>query len=263
MTEFVTFSVCKELLDMQEKSFKALVTMLVDGLKADVKDIKSELNEVKNSLSFSGRDITEIQDKIKVLSNQLKEVDVQVFNHHESLGHVLGKQEYLENQSRRNNVYVTGIQENGKESWDETEDILKSKIKELLNISDELTIERAHRVNPKPNGRRGSSGARGSRKEECSRPIIAKFLNWKEKERVLAAARSIKPDGVKFVQDFSQATLDRRYELVPKLQEARRQGKIAFFIADRLIIKEKPPEASKTTHSEVSDEDDEVVIKAN
>ena len=117
---------------MQEKSFKALVTMLVDGLKADVKDIKSELNEVKNSLSFSGRDITEIQDKIKVLSNQLKEVDVQVFNHHESLGHVLGKQEYLENQSRRNNVYVTGIQENGKESWDETEDILKSKIKELF-----------------------------------------------------------------------------------------------------------------------------------
>ena len=57
--------------------------MLVDGLKADVKDIKSELNEVKNSLNFSGRDITEIQDKIKVLSNQLKEVDVQVFNHHD------------------------------------------------------------------------------------------------------------------------------------------------------------------------------------
>ena len=57
---------------------------------------------------------------------------------------------------------------------------------------------------------------------------------------MLAPARSIKPDGVKFVQDFSQATLDRRYELVPKLQEARRQGEIAFFIADRLIIKEKP-----------------------
>ena len=154
MTEFVTFSVCKELLDIQEKSFKALVTMLMDGLTAGVKDVKSELNEVKNSLNFSGRDITEIQDKIKVLSNQLKAVDIQVFNHHESLGDVLGKPEYLENQSRRNNVYVTGIQENGKESWDETEDILKSTIKELLKISDELTIERAHRVNPKPNGRR-------------------------------------------------------------------------------------------------------------
>ena len=43
MIEFVTFSVCKELLNMQEKSFKALVTMLVDGWKADVKDVKSEL----------------------------------------------------------------------------------------------------------------------------------------------------------------------------------------------------------------------------
>eukprot|EP00795_Rhopilema_esculentum_P004062 gene4062-20239_t len=209
MTESVTFIVCKELLDMQEKSFKALVTMLVDGLKADVKDIKFELNEVKNSLNFSGRDIAVIQDRIKVLSNQLKEVNVQVFNHHESLGHVLGKQEYLENQSRQNKVFVTGIQESGKERWDETEDVLKSKIKELLKINDDLTIERAHRVNPKPNRRHGSYGARGGRKEDRSRPIIAKFLNWKEKERVLAAARSIKPDGVKFVQDSSQATLDR------------------------------------------------------
>ena len=43
MTEFATFSVCKELLDVEEKSFKALVTMLMDGLKADVKDVKSEL----------------------------------------------------------------------------------------------------------------------------------------------------------------------------------------------------------------------------
>ena len=145
-----------------------------------------------------------------MLSNQLKEVDVQVFNHHEA-GHVLGKQEYLEIQSRRNNVYVAGIQENDKESWDETGDIPKSKIKELLKIDDELTIERAHRINPKPSGRRGSSGAHGGRREERSRPIIAKFLNWKEKKRVLAAARSIKPDAVKVVQDFSQAMLDHRY----------------------------------------------------
>ena len=185
-----------------------------------------------------------------------------VFNHHDSLGHVLGNQEYLENQSRRNTLYVTGIQENGKESWDETEVILKSKSKELLKISDDLTIERAHRVNSKPNGRRASSGARGGRKDERSRPILAKVLNWKEKERVLAAARSIRPDGVKFVQDFSQATLDRRYELVPKLKEARRQGKIAFFIADRLIIKEKHHETTENAHSEVSD-DDEVIINTN
>ena len=159
-------------------------------------------------------------------------------------------------------MYVTGIQENGKESWDETEVILKSKSKELLKISDDLTIERAHRVNSKPNGRCASSGARGGRKDERSRPISAKVLNWKEKERVLAAARSIRPDGVTFVQDFSQATLDRRYELVPMLKEARRQGTIAFFIADHLIIKEKPPETTENAHSEVSD-DDEVIINTN
>ena len=34
--------------------------------------------------------------------------------------------------------------ENSNESWDGSENLFKAKVKELLNIKDELNIERAH-----------------------------------------------------------------------------------------------------------------------
>ena len=44
-----------------------------------------------------------------------------------------------------------------------------------------------------------------------------------------------------FLEDYSQRTLERRRMQIPKLIEARKRGKLAFFAMDRLIIKDKPP----------------------
>ena len=68
---------------------------------------------------------------------------------------------------------------------------------------------------------------------------------------MIKKARETKPANVKFLADFSQRTLDKRSSLIPKLEEARKIGKIAYFIADRLVIKDKQPEI---------DEDDEVTM---
>ena len=55
--------------------------------------------------------------------------------------------EYLENQSRRNNIKI-GVDE-GKDkekTWDDTEIIVKDLIKKKLNYEDEIEIEQAHHV---------------------------------------------------------------------------------------------------------------------
>ena len=52
--------------------------------------------------------------------------------------------EYLENQSRRNNVKIFGIPEDDDEkSWDDTESKVKEAIRNKLGIEDEIKIERA------------------------------------------------------------------------------------------------------------------------
>ena len=55
----------------------------------------------------------------------------------------------------------------------------------------------------------------------------------------MGKAREVKPPEVKFLADLSPGSLKRRQDLVPKLLEARRNGKIAYFIGDRLVIKDK------------------------
>ena len=150
--------------------------------------------------------------------------------------------------SRRNNIKVIGIPEHTTESWEESEALFKSEVKKALNMDEELHVERAHGIGSK---RQFVTRRDGSRVKAGPRPIAVKMTNWKQKEKVIKKAREIKPANVKFLEDFSQRTLDKRSSLIPKLEEARRVGKIAYFIADRLVIKEKPPDI---------DEDDEVTI---
>ena len=258
MTEYITLAVCKELLDMQDKSFRSLVTMLSNDMKTEIKQLQSDVIDIKNSLQYSGKDIEDLQKRIKSLDIQLLEIQNRIDSHDSDLGHVVNKQDYLENQSRRNNLRITGVKEEGKESWEETESIVKAKIKDLLHIDEELTIERAHRVN-RSNSSRHHDRRSSAFGNSDPRPIVAKFLNWKDKEKVLASARKIRPQGIKFVQDFSQMVMDRRKDQIPKMLDARSKGKIAYFVRDRLIIKEKRQEGSSNSVPVDSQKDDREV----
>ena len=119
----------------------------------------------------------------------------------------------------------------GNRSWEESEKIIKDKIRDLLQIQYELVIERAHRVGNRPQKRDDGT--------EEPRPNIAKFQSWKQREMVLKKAREVKPQNIKFLADFSQLTLNCRRDQVPELIKARKAGQTAYFVADRLIV--KPP----------------------
>ena len=86
-----------------------------------------------------------------------------------------------------------------------------------------MVIERAHRV-----GKRRDPFhhlADGTMVKSRPRPIVANFLSWKDKDRVLRSAKSIKPDGTQFLEDFSKKTLDKRKDKIPELIAAHRSGK--------------------------------------
>ncbi len=81
---------------------------------------------------------------------------------------------------------------------------------------------------------------------------------------------------MKFLEDFSSRTLEKRKSLIPKLEEARKAGKIAYFVADRLVVKDnRQIRGSEDTRrrnengaatreqgiSKADDYDNEVIIK--
>ena len=63
--------------------------------------------------------------------------------------------------------------------------------------------------------------------------------NFKQKEQILKVTRRIKPVGLYVNEDLAKETLDKREEQRPKLEEAKRNGKIAYFVLDKLIVKDR------------------------
>ena len=124
-------------------------------------------------------------------------------------------------------------------------------------LLEDLNIERAHRVGQK---RQFFTRTDGSRVKANPRPIVAKFKDWKQKEKVTNAAKKLRPDGVKFLDEFSKRTLNKRFAQQPVLLNARKEGKIAYFAVNRPIIRDKPPENNmhkerQSTEQHTSDEE--------
>ena len=263
MTEFVTISTVRELLAVQLESFRSAVQLLTGQINEEIKYIKNEVGDIKASLQYSSKDIEDIQAKIKSVEESTSEVVVHLKSQSTAIDSLYDQSEYLENQSRRNNIKLLGMPESESgETWDQSEKFFKDQVKASLQIEEKIEVERAHRVGQK---REFFTRPDGSKVKARPRPIIAKIKNWKQKESIIKAARSIRPDGIKFIEDFSQRTLDKRNALVPKLKEAREAGKLAFFVTNRLIIKDKPPDGRPQRRSSPREEsfDDEITLNIN
>ncbi len=233
----VTLEVVQALLKNQTEVFNSSLKLMLQDLKDDIKSIRKDITDLQVSLQFTQGKLDESNQKLEGFEATLSVHSDNLNDINQQTDEVDNQLEYLENQSRRNNIRIIGIPENTDvETWDDTEKILKQSIKEKLKLDEDFEIERCHRVNRRTN----NQSDRSDRPKE-PRPIVAKFSKWKEKETVLRKAREIKPRGIRFLADLSSRTLQRRRAQVPQLIEARRQGKIAFFVLDKLIIKNKKP----------------------
>ena len=173
----------KELLEIQEKGFKSSLQMFVDTFNAELKAIRSDVNDLKSSLQFSQKDIDDSKVKIsKIESGIVSNVQSLEDALQEGLDELEAKHDYLENQSRRNNVKVFGIPEEKGETWDQCEEKVKEAISNHLGIEkNELAIERAHRVGRYGGRPKNARGLRGRssphNQQDQPRPMVAKFIN--------------------------------------------------------------------------------------
>ena len=264
-SQFITMPVLKEMLAMQKESYQSSLKLIMDSVKSEVKELRREVQEMKESVSFMSGKYDDVKIKFDVTESKIKAAFIQIEGMNkdinESLDEIEDKQEYLENHSRRNSIKLLGVPEDDDEnSWDDTELMVKTLIKNKLRIQDEVVIERAHRVGKKAQPRPQSKKEHGSHVESAStprpRPIIAKIQSWKVKENILRIARKKKPKNVLFLNDFSQRTLEKRAENIPKMLEERKKGNVAFLHMDKLIVYE-----NKKRNRNSDDCDNEVIIQ--
>ena len=136
--EYITMSVLKQVMDTQKKAFKSAIKILIEDVKSEVKDIRKEIEELKLSAKFMSGKYDDVKEKIVKADNGINGVYAQIKSINKEMNEfedLEWKQEYLENQSRRNNIKITGVQEDDTEkTWDDTEMIVKKMIRESLAL---------------------------------------------------------------------------------------------------------------------------------
>ena len=138
--------------------------------------------------------MSKISVKLEGINKELDKISRDLASHSH-------KMEYLEDQSRRNNIRVNGIPESDNESWEDVEVKVKRTIKDNLGIK--VDIERAHRVER----RKAKSGQAN---KNHPRTIVCRLRDWKQREQVLSKARQEKPTDLYISEDLSPATLQKR-----------------------------------------------------
>ena len=93
-------------------------------------------------MEFSSRDVDDLKVRIDGMERNLMEANKKSATHNDGFEGLCGKQEYIENQSRCNNVKLIGIPESSEEeSWDDSEKIFIDSVKSTLKTKRSLWKE--------------------------------------------------------------------------------------------------------------------------
>ena len=105
-------------------------------------------------------------------------------------------------------------------------------MKETLGSEEDILIERAHRIGKIQR----NDGARNRK-----RTIVVKFLNFKEKSRILHTYREKKlwKEKIFINEAFAEETASICKGLLQKAKDLRSQNKVAKVVHDKLIVYEK------------------------
>lgn len=199
----------------------------VGNVNTELKDMKAKVNRVEESVIFINKQYEDQTKEVLAVKKSLSEMSNVNENILKELSLVKSEFENLnerhldlQTRSMRDNLIFEGIIETQEEN---TEEVLRDFLKSEMNITEEPQFQRVHRMGEKVQGRH--------------RPIIAKFVLFKEREKVRKAAPSKlagKPFGIN--EQFPKEINDRRKLLYPHYKHAKRLEKKAVMIADKLFV---------------------------
>ena len=195
--------------------------------KRDVEDLKESLNANETDKKTTSKRIQKLEDSTKSsLAALQKENDELRAN----FKLIEDKNLYLEAYSRRENIKFENIpeQETNKE---DTEMALRTFLETELGFGDAANVEiqRVHRL--------------GKKRGESSRPILARFLRYKDCEKLLSLGHRLRGTNYKmYQQDLSFEIVERRRAQMETFKKARPNNIPAAFSKaqpDKLFLRGK------------------------
>ena len=135
----------RQLLQQQEKSLKSFVQITVDLMNKIMNELISEVQDLKNSLQFYQGEVDVLKEDCSKMTTNCKSTRDDISTVCESLLTKTGKTDYLEGQSRPNNMVVDGMPEPPHNNWTESDEKVRITISEKLQMDHrKIEVERSH-----------------------------------------------------------------------------------------------------------------------
>ena len=194
--------------------------------RRDVDDTKESLNSIEADRQEASLYLKNMQDNT---NTKLKSLEEENFKLGARIKEVEDQHLYLEAYSRRENLKFENIPENV-ESGEDTELVLRSFLERELGYVDATSVEiqRVHRLERKKEGK--------------SRPILARFLRFKDCQSMLALGPRLRETNYRMYQDLPFEIVERRRAQMDTFEKAGRNNIPASFSKaqpDKLFIRGK------------------------
>ena len=177
----------------------------IDNLKTNHMLIEKKQDDAKKALD---KRVKGIEGKIAELKVKEGEID-------QTLKDLKTKDLYLEAYSRRENIKFNNIPESPspRNGLEDTEAVLRSFLEKQLGYHDASSVEiqRVHRL--------------GRKKEDRgARPILARFLRFKDCEKIFALGSRLRDTNFQMFKDLPQELVTRRRAQMDTFKKAKRNN---------------------------------------
>ena len=224
-------SAFKMMLESQERSFKLSLDTVVKEMHNQISKLENKISELTTSLEFTQREVDELKSKVKDQDkdrkddkNKIENLNKQVESSNQKVKELEHKVVYQEDYSRRKNLRISGLEEHGNETWEQTSAAVASLLETKLQLPG-VVLERAHRI--------------GVRRDSKPRIIVARFTRYSDRDATIRRGKYLKGTNIFLNEDLSATSQAIKNAQMPLLKQARAEGKIAFFRHTKLIIREK------------------------
>ena len=198
---------------------------------------KKDIDDLKEGINFTGQQLQDKTEAVEIAhrlyETQLAELTTRCQKNEDLVDEIHTKNLYLEAYSRRENIKFTNIEESteiGGRSGEDTEEVLRNFLERELGYRDarNVEIQRVHRI--------------GKSKDGNPRPILARFLRYKNCQQILLLGHRLKGTNFQMFRDLPQEIITRRKVQMAAFKDARRNGVAASFSQsqpDKLYIRGK------------------------
>ena len=197
---------------------------LYDSVKEACDKNKTNITQVKTSLKSSNNDTTVVRKELEHLRKEREELKNAITD--------------LQCRSMKNNLIFSGLAENNNEN---TEEVLRGFICNELGIDFTIEFGNVHRF--------------GKHYDKKPRPIVARFLYYKDLSMVKAKANRLKGKPYGINEQFPADVEQCRKKLYPVAKRLRQAGHRTKMVRDKLFVDGRLYEntsASQTDHRQAT-----------